>query len=240
MPGLVELVANLVDFNFTTSSQPITCPILLTDLLNPALSVATDLCGYIRYCVMPSTEISFSAQVSGYVPVNFATIVVAQSTQVTPGIPMARKSILSQLPNFLPNVDTSDAMVIVEVQPVDPSPRPDAGVAAQDCANPEGWTIWLVDSSGNTVDAGSAYLAGPTLDPAAPYTDPTGFAFFYNLDPAVQSVSPRGHRMRDAPLPDGGPLCGNPESGPPLGFTGSVPLISGDLSVIPYLVGPNQ
>ena len=239
-PGQVELVANLVDFDFASSSEPVICPIILTDLYNPDLSVTTDLCGYIRYCIAAGTQISFSAQVAGYIPVNFATMVVQDSSQIpdTPGIPMAKTSLLSQLPTFLPNADPSDAMVIVEVQAVDPSPNPDAGPDAQACANPEGWQVWLEDASGDPIDAGMAYLINDTLDPSSTHTDSNGFVFFYNVDPSVQTVSPRGYRQRDA-LPDGGSRCGNPENGPPLGFTGRVPIIGGDLSVIPYLVGPN-
>jgi hypothetical protein len=234
----VELVANLVDFNFTSNSEPITCPILLTDIDNPNLSVSTDLCGYIRYCVASGTQISFLAQVNGYIPLSFATVDVMQSTQILQGIPMAKSALLSQLSTFLPNANTSDGMVIVEVQPVNPSPSSDAGVAGQACANKQGWELWLVDSSGDYVDAGVAYLVNDTLDPTAGGTDPTGFAFFYNVDPGLQTVQPRGYRARDT-LSDGGALCGNPESGPPLGFTGSVALLGGDLSVIPYVEGPN-
>jgi hypothetical protein len=236
--GQVELVANLVDFNFTSTSEPITCPIRLTNLINPSLSVSTDLCGYIRYCVTPGTEVSFQASVNGYIPMNFATLVVGQSTQIQPGIPMARSALQAQLPTFLPNANTSDAMVIVEVQPENPSPKSDAGVAGQACANKQGWALWLVDANGDFVDAGLAYLVNDTLDPTATGTDPTGFAFFYNVDPGLQTVQPRGARARDK-LPDGGVLCGNPESAPPLGFTGSVPVLGGDLSVIPYVEGPN-
>ncbi len=55
----VELEANLVGSNFANSSEPITCPILLTDVYNPSLSATTNLCGYVRYCVAPETQISF-------------------------------------------------------------------------------------------------------------------------------------------------------------------------------------
>ncbi len=239
--GQLELVANLVDFNFTTNSSAVTCPIVLSDVADPGLSVTTDLCGYIRYCVAPETEISFIAKVNGYVPLHFATLIVDQSAQIPnlPGIPMAKNALLDGLTTFLPNADTkSHAMVIVDIQPVIPSPQSDAGYAAQACASKQGWTIWLVDSSGDPVDAGIAYLVNDTLDPTAGGTDPTGFVFFYNIDPGLGTVQPRGYRARDA-LSDGGVLCGNPESGPPLGFTGSVPLAQSELSVIPYVEGPN-
>jgi len=234
----VELVANLVDSNFVSSSVDITCPILLTDVYNPSLSVTTDLCGYIRYCVAPGTQISFSAQVDNYVTVNFATLVVTESTQVLPAIRMAKGALVNQLSTYLPDLDPGLAMVVVEVQPVNPSPKSDAGLAGQACANPQGWQVWLDDSSGDPVDAGIAYVVNDTLDPTAGGTDPSGFVLFYNVDPNLKTVQPRGYRARDK-LPDGGALCGNPEGNPPLGFTGSVPISGGDLSVIPYVEGPN-
>jgi hypothetical protein len=234
----VELVANLVDSNFANSSEDITCPILLTDVYDAKLSVSTDLCGYIRYCVAPGTQISFSAQVDAYLTVNFATLVVSQSTQVLPGVPMAKTALLNDLRMYLPDIDTSLPMVVVEVQPVNPSPGPGAGQAAQRCASAEGWAVWLVDSSGGQVDAGIAYLNGNTLDTTAGKTDPTGFVLFYNVDPGLQTVQPRALRPRDL-LPDGGVWCGNPEGRPPLGFIGSVPIGPNEVSVIPYIEGPN-
>ena len=236
--GQVELVANLVDSNFVSSSEDITCPILLTDVYNPSLSVTTDLCGYIRYCVAPGTQISFSAQVGNYVTLNFATLVVTESTQVLPAIPMAKEALVNQISNYLPDLNPDLAMVVVEVQPVSSNPKSDAGLAGQACASPQGWQVWLEDSSGDPVDAGIAYVFDDTLDPTAGVTDPTGFVLFYNVDFNLKTVQPRGYRARDK-LPDGGALCGNPESNPPLGFTGSVPIREGQLSVIPYLEGPN-
>jgi hypothetical protein len=234
--GQVELVANLVDF--VSGEGPISCPITLTDVYNPALSATTDLCGYIRYCVAPGTQISFSAQVSGYIPMDFATVQLTQSTQIPnrPGIPMANSGFLTVLKNLLPNADPSAAMVVIQVQPLDPTPSPEAGVDAQACADKAGWQLWLVDPQGDVVDAGLAYLVNDTLNPSALSTDTTGYAFFYNLDPAAMTVQPRGLRPRDL-LSDGGVRCVNPEVGPPLELTGSVPVSGSVLSVIPYVVG---
>ncbi len=98
--------------------------------------------------------------------------------------------------------------------------------------------MWLVDSSGDPVDAGIAYLNDDTLDPSAGKTDRSGFVLFYNLGMGLQTVQPRAYRARDL-LPDGGAWCGNPEGRPPLGFTGSVPVREMELSVIPYVEGAN-
>ena len=229
--GQLELVANLVQFNFQSGTQPITCQIVLTDFFNPGLSVKTDLCGYIRYCVAAGTQVSFTAHVSGFVDVNFATLVVNQSVQIPdrPGIPMVKSTIIESINQVLPGADTSQAMVIVNVQPLD----------LQSCDDKSGWTLGLVDGQGNSVDAGVAYVISSTPDPAASATDISGIVFFYNIDPTLGVVQPRGFKAGNA-LADGGVICANPENGPPFGFTGSVPLEGGDVSVIPFVVAPSQ
>src|SRR4029077_14860666 len=123
------------------------------------------LCGYIRYCVAPGTEISFTANVNGYVPLHFASLIVNQSVQLPnlPGIPMAKDVLRSDLTTFLSDADPNGhAMVIVQIQPVNPSPLPDAGPAAQACASKQTWALWLEDSPGAPVDAGVAYLNNST------------------------------------------------------------------------------
>ena len=227
--GLVEIIANLVDF---TQQEDLTCPVSITDFNNEQFSSVPDDCGYVRLCVAPGTQLSMSLNVNGYLPLLFATIDAQASGQIPnlPGVPLLTSGLLGLLVNGLPDYDPTAPIVLASIYPHN---FQEAGAEPTGaCATRGGYTLWLVDQDGGTVDAGLCYSSytGTCLKETSAQG---GFALFYNLDPSTGPVSVRADSAVDD---DAGTVCPNLESSLPWQLTGFVYLQNQTISYLPYIV----
>lgn len=227
--GYIEIITNLVQYA-KHGNPPPQSPVVVMDINNGAATATSDSCGYVRVCAPSGSDVSMSLNVTGYEPLVFATVQANTSTQIpnSPGLPLLPQDTVATLllSAALPyNPDL--AVVLASIYPHDF----DGGWGAAPsgpCSNKAGWVISLEQLDGGLVDSNVCYTDLVTCL-ATGYTASNGFVLFYNIDPAVGQVQITAYQ-------DAGIDCENPEEALPWELTGSVYLLNGYISYVPYIV----
>lgn len=123
----------------------------------------------------------------------------------------------------IPDYDPTKADLLITID--------SSGDSTDPCANLAGWTFALESDGG--VDAGTAYVNGPSFDPTATATDANGTVLYYDLDPGLQRVGIVGTNLG---LLDAGVSC--PYNGVQLYSTSiaDVPLQGSLITFVPYAI----
>lgn len=186
--GQVELVTQIID---ETNMMPLNKPVQIENYLNSTVATSGAE-GLVHLCFPPGTLVAPEAQVTGYVTMLFSDVQLDQSECISQ-LPIFGENAWNLVTQNLDTYDPTQSAIVVSVDRA-------AGNPPAYCTL-NGWVFSLEDLDGGPVAAQAAYVSGVSISPYQ-WTNTSGIAVLYNVDPAIGVVRVIGSQS------DAGPRCG--------------------------------
>jgi hypothetical protein len=239
-PGQVELKGRLTDacgfsLDAANGAPPLMVPFTASDVFHPEVTAKTEPCGVYWFCLDAGTTLTPLFNAGGsYYPYEVGTLRVTESSSDieavtnTQGLEMFCTAALQDVTGLVPTVNPSLPFVVVGM------PNGSDGTA---CDSNQGWTFVLHGPDGGGLNPPYAFIDGQNfVQSDAGGTSLDGIQIFYNLDPAIGTVTVQALKPGNE-LPDGGELCPLLSTRPDLWpYTGVVPIVSSELSFFYYVI----